>query len=68
MVLEGKSLQKTWETLDFQEGVLEPGLRSFRNVLNQLGMLANAGEKKVMAWMGYVARCNGAYPMAQAAA
>jgi hypothetical protein len=53
MVLQGKSLQKTWESLDPQKD--EPDLRSFRKVLNQLQTLADAGEKKVMAWMGRVA-------------
>ena len=55
MVLQGKSLQKTFESLVPQEDVPDPGLRSFRKMLNQLQMLADAGEKKVMVWIGRVA-------------
>ena len=53
MVLQGKSLQKTWESLDPREK--RPGLRSFRKMLNQLQRLADAGEEKVKAWIGHVA-------------
>ena len=55
MVLHGKSLQKAWETLDFQDCGSGPNLRCFRRVLGQLRMMADKGEEKVMAWVSHVA-------------
>ena len=51
IVLEGKSPKQAWIAISYPNGEMEP--RSFRKVLKHLQSLGEAGEKKVMAWIGY---------------